>query len=197
MASYKTQVESGNEASTFELSREAEEAALKARNLRRRIERFFSHANESDKGDSEDMHTDSELTENIFYGSKEDQYNLLEAIEQLEGAARALKEVSLDSSSLRFNEDFEIRRETDHHSDNKEAVELDESIKSQSTEETGASMETLEVSDFEWEILTRFKPSKSLRERLLQNNSQRRWRDEALELVRESKHLTMLWNNTL
>ncbi|GJD07914.1 hypothetical protein Gasu2_22390 [Galdieria sulphuraria] len=199
MASYKTQVDSENETSTLELSREAVEAALKARKLRERIEKFFSLSNESDKGESEDVYSESELIDrNIFYFSEssQGQYSLREAIEQLEGAAKALKEVSLESS-LRVTENIQSSsREVGYPRDTNKSVHSEENVRSQYTEETGTTTETLEISDFELDILTCFKPSKSLREKLLQNTSQRRWRDEALELVHESKHLTILWNNT-
>lgn len=190
MASCKEQVETGNDTSA--LSKEAEEAALKAKALRGRIEKFFSQAN--DKGDSEEVVSSSEPTENSFPSSEstEYRYSLLEAIEQLEGAARALKEVSLDASRARFHDSVDSQREPNYWM-KRATAQSEEYSNSQYTEETGTS---LEISDYEWEVLTSFKPSKVLRERLLQNISQRRWRDEALQLVHESKHLTMLWNNT-
>lgn len=186
MSSEEEQVET----STFELSREAEEAAIKARNLRERIEKFFSKSYQSERRDAEEVSSDNDgVTTFDESDCLRDQHNLLEAIEQLEGAARALKEVSLESSNY-----------TQQHLEEPKyvatpAVHLEESVKSQST--TEESVTSLEISDYEWEVLSSFRPSKALRERLLQNISQRRWRDEALRLVHDSKHLTRLWSNVV
>eukprot|EP00871_Galdieria_phlegrea_P005510 jgi/Galph1/5960/GphlegSOOS_G4560.1 len=184
---------------TLDLSREAGEAAEKAKRLRRRFQKLFLEPSVGGEEIDSKFSSDGDRTlpssqsppESVSDSSQE-RYTFSNAVRQLEDAARVLREVSSLELSTREAPELVIMEE-----DNRPQLERKQSLDEESSYQEythDLSKRSVDISEYEWEILHTFRPSRAIRERLLQFSAQTAWRQEAIELVRHSKHLTLLWN---